>query len=133
MEFYFHPDSGWRGTPWRVRVDPEEALMPPVAEWKVRQGDMVFQLIAADPDDLEFPEVDPPDWTRSHRPEGVVRWVQSRWGIEGVVEGNEVRIHHPEHPEARVWLSGISGPLLLVAHPAQGSTQYVPRPRPGLD
>jgi hypothetical protein len=127
MEFYFSTE-GWRGTPWRVGVVPDEALLPPVGEWKVRQGDMVFQLLTSSPREIDgLPEASPPEWTHSHRPEGVVRWVQSRWGIEGVVEGSEVRLYHSEHPQARVWLSGVSGPLLLVACPAQGMTQYVPR------
>jgi hypothetical protein len=128
MEFYLS-DSGWRGTPWRVKVHIPEALLPPVGEWKIRQGDMVFWLTKAGRGDLELPEASPPEWTRSHRPEGVVRWVQSRWGPWGVVEGIEVRFAHPEHPRARVWLSGSGGPLLLDARPAEGWTQYVPPAR----
>jgi hypothetical protein len=134
MEFFFDGEQ-WLATTWRINVDVEEMLLPPVGERKIRQGDMVFEMVPLLDEIVaphgvkvnELPDVPEPGWTYSHHPEGVTRWVQAWWGeVVGVVYGRVVRFHHPERPTARVWVSEATGPLLLIARPATGETQYMP-------
>jgi hypothetical protein len=124
-EFYLHPTKGWQGTPWWVGVDEWEVQMHPVGEIEVRQGDMLFRLSQFPPRMIdELPEARPPEWTRFHRPEGVLRWVwvNKELGVCGVVDSKEVYIHHPDYPHARVWTTEL-GPFLLCARPAKWKKQ----------
>jgi hypothetical protein len=136
-EFYYN--QGWRGSPWRVNVMLKEALLTSVGERRVRQGDMVFALdpcrqvgemvseYCPVPNPDALPDAPPPDWTSSHCPEGVERWVKAWWGeVVGVVTRGEVWISHPEYPTARVWLN-IDRPLILFARPVSGKIQYEQR------
>jgi hypothetical protein len=124
-EFYLHPTKGWQGTPWWVGVDEWEVQTRPVGEIEVRQGDMLFRLSPFPPRMIdELPKARPPEWTRFHRPEGVLRWVwvNEELGVGGVVDSKEVYIHHPDYPHARLRTTQL-GPFLLFARPVKGKKQ----------
>jgi hypothetical protein len=123
MEFY-NSFYGWLGTAWRVEVDPEEAMLPPMGR-RVRQGDMVFSLLPVSVDTSSLPECDPPIWENSHRVIAEsIRWVWLGDRAVGIV-GKQVRVVHQEHPEVMLMTDG-GEEFFLDAREASGYTQYIP-------
>jgi hypothetical protein len=127
---FFCAAGEWRATPWRERVDREEALLPPVGEYLARQGDIVFQAVelsSISPDAKYFDT--PPTYMERHRVNNVIKWGITDWAygkrVLFALARGPVRVEHPEHPTAVVAPPfAHEGEWALLVERAEGTTQY---------